>query len=193
MWLLKSAMRGAQLSKDLKLSLKAQIGDGTGLWVLVGGGTTVAICCFLLCCCCLKPSGRSASGHSRSSRGELIDTADGEEYGAACGEIDGTRGRSTAKPTKPIKAFIELRGDVHTIPLRLAGISSIQELRLALAEACLASGAPELRKGIDIQQADIQYLDASNTPAMVSEMTNPAAIRGARALRVIFPLCYADI
>ena len=42
---------------------------------------------------------------------------------------------------------------MHTIPLRLAGISSIQELRLALAEACLASGAPELRKGIDIQQA----------------------------------------
>ena len=42
-------------------------------------------------------------------------------------------------------------------------------------------------------QADIQYLDASNTPAMVSEMTNPVAIRGARAVRVIFPLSSEEI
>jgi len=204
MWLLlKSAMRGGRLSKDSKLSIKTQIGDGTGFWLLAGGGTAVAICGFLLSSwCCLKTPCRSSGCNitfsTKVSRGEPINTVDGEddgeeEEGAACGEIGGTGGRSTAKPSKPIKAFIELSGDVHTIPLRLAGIDSIQELRLALAEACLASGAPELRKGIDIQQADIQYLDASNTPAMVSEMTNPVAIRGARAVRVIFPLSSEEI
>ena len=119
MWLLlKSAMRGGRLSKDSKLSIKTQIGDGTGFWLLAGGGTAVAICGFLLSSwCCLKTPCRSSGCNitfsTKVSRGEPINTVDGEddgeeEEGAACGEIGGTGGRSTAKPSKPIKAFIEV-------------------------------------------------------------------------------------
>ena len=57
------------------------------------------------------------------------------------------------KASKPAKAFVELNGDVHTLPVRIGGADSVEELKSILREAFKASAAPELRKDdLDLDQ-----------------------------------------
>ena len=107
--------------------------------------------------------------------------------------LSGSGGRGGG--SKPIKTYVELDGDVHTLRVKLdeppagggggGGGSAMVLVRKAVAEACESSGAPELQ-GIDLGRARIQYLNASDAPDMVTESTSLAMLGGARAFRVIF-------
>ena len=95
---------------------------------------------------------------------------------------------SSSKSAKsaPVKAYIEVGGDVHTVRAAVGGVGSADELRSALEKACMASGAPEL-KSLSLAGAEIQYLSGTGgAPAMVTDATEIELLRGARAFRVLF-------
>ncbi len=91
----------------------------------------------------------------------------------------------SASRKPPVKAFVELNGDVHTIRVpNLHELSSAADLRPLLSAACRLSGAPEL-SAFDIDAAAVQYLNQAEFPAMVTDATDVEALRSAKAFRVL--------
>jgi len=98
--------------------------------------------------------------------------------------LDSIQSASTRKPM-PIKAFVEVNGDVHTIRVtNVHDIDGLVDLRTALAAACRMSGAPELQ-AVDVSAAGVQYLNQCDAPAMVTESTPVESLRSAKAFRVL--------
>ena len=72
--------------------------------------------------------------------------------------------RAAPSNRAPVKAYVEIGGDVHTIRVSAGGIGSAAELRGLLGDACASSGAPEL-KSVDLGSAEIQVRHARPAPA----------------------------
>ena len=129
-----------------------------------GGSTALALV--------RKPGSRSSNGGGGGGSRSIVKSKSG----------GGSGGGS-------VKAYIEVRGDVHTLRVAAGKLSGLDDLQEALLLACAQSGAPEL-KDIDIDSAEIQYLtDAGSgaVPSLVTEATSAASLRKARAFRVVFP------
>ena len=89
----------------------------------------------------------------------------------------------SASRKPPVKAFINTKGDTHTVRIAVHDLCSKAELQAALQEACNESGAPEL-VNVDLLIADFYALDSNDVRTTITASTSADVLRGAKAFRV---------
>ena len=99
------------------------------------------------------------------------------------------RARSAPPPgSRPVKAFVEVSGEVHTVYVSLAQLETPNQLRGVLLNAFDASGSPALQAIPSLASAPISFLDSESTPRKVEGTTNIEELRAAKALRIVISL-----